>query len=223
MLETWLSTKYPDIKAPAPDPSLGHPSLYQYNTRITESFLAAAQLCPSGDQMNPDVQVGLGVLFFSAGKYQYAADCFSAALDSTVEGALNDQSNVHLLWNRIGATQANMGHYKDAIESYEMALVYRPNFSRARYNLAVVHFNQRRYRDAASSLLHVLTEQSAAEASGKRIVGEGLFEQEKKRKDWQGNLEEMLRKSLMHLGRYDLSENAAEALDIKLISRALGI
>ncbi|KAI9600881.1 hypothetical protein H4Q26_000675 [Puccinia striiformis f. sp. tritici PST-130] len=77
-----------------------------------------------------DVQVGLGVLFYSNSEYERARDCFEAALGVNPED--------FLLWNRLGATLANGGKSEDAIGAYQKALELRPTFTRAIYNLPLL-------------------------------------------------------------------------------------
>jgi peroxin-5 len=98
--------------------------------------------------MDPDVQVGLGVLFYGDEEYDKAVDCFTAAL--------NVRPNDALLWNRLGATLANSGKSEDAIEAYHHALNLKPTFVRSRYNLGVSCINIGCYTEAAQHLLRAL-------------------------------------------------------------------
>ena len=92
-------------------------------------FLTAAREGAAKGTIDPEVQVGLGVLFYSNSSYDQAKDCFEAALQV--------RPNDFLLWNRLGATLANGGNPEDAIEAYQKALELRPTFTRAIYNLSV--------------------------------------------------------------------------------------
>ncbi|CAG8719939.1 2013_t:CDS:2 [Acaulospora morrowiae] len=144
-LERWLATKYPDVvTAAAPmDRTM------DTHTRVTNLFLQAARGAPEGQEMDPDVQVGLGVLFYGGGEHDKAIDCFMSAL--------NVRKDDYQLWNRLGATLANSGRSEDAIEAYYKALELKPTFVRARFNLGVSCLNIKCYREAAEHLLGALS------------------------------------------------------------------
>ncbi|KAK3298928.1 uncharacterized protein B0H64DRAFT_430031 [Chaetomium fimeti] len=176
-LERWLSIKYPAIIAPTDLSSaaeMGFTDRAQLQQRITQLFLAAARLAPDGDHMDPDVQVGLGVLFYGAEQYDKAVDCFQAALHSSELGTSNQQEQVHLLWNRLGATLANSGRSEEAIAAYEKALAIHPNFVRARYNLGVSCINIGCHAEAAGHLLASLDMHKSVETSGREKARELL-------------------------------------------------
>ncbi|PKY12657.1 TPR-like protein [Rhizophagus irregularis] len=143
-LERWLIAKYSNI-------AISNAPMHGVNThsRVTDLFLQAARSAPEGQGMDPDVQVGLGVLFYGSGEYEKAVDCFVTAL--------NTRKDDYLLWNRLGATLANSGRPEDAIEAYHKALDLKPTFVRARYNLGVSCLNIGCYREAAEHLLGALS------------------------------------------------------------------
>ncbi|KAK0632892.1 hypothetical protein B0T14DRAFT_491164 [Immersiella caudata] len=169
-LERWLSVKYPQVIAPQDLSSaaeLGFTDRAQLHERVTNLFLEAARLAPDGDHMDPDVQVGLGVLFYGAEEFDKAVDCFQSALHSSELGATNQREQVHLLWNRLGATLANSGRSEEAIAAYEKALAIHPNFVRARYNLGVSCINIGCHAEAAGHLLAALDMHKSVEKSGR--------------------------------------------------------
>jgi peroxin-5 len=227
-LERWLSVKYPIIASPASlstDADIGFTDRHQLHQKVTDLFIRAAQLSPDAETMDPDVQVGLGVLFYGAEEYDKAVDCFSAALASTESGISNDKSTVHLLWNRLGATLANSGRSEEAIAAYERALSLRPNFVRARYNLGVSCINIGCYQEAAAHLLgalamHRVTEQEGREKAKDILGGDGpgrVTEEELERMISQNqstNLYDTLRRVFSQMGRRDLAERVVAGMDV---------
>ena len=233
-LERWLSIKYPAIIAPselsAPH-QLGFTDRHQLHQRVTEHFIRAAQLSPDGEHMDPDVQVGLGVLFYGAEEYDKAVDCFRAALHSTELGASNRREQLHLLWNRLGATLANSGRSEEAIAAYEEALRLRPNFVRARYNLGVSCINIGCHHEAAAHFLtaldmHELNDQSARQKAREILAGRAAgsatdplpahVEEQLDRIGAQNRsttLYDTLRRVFTQMGRRDLADKVVPGMD----------
>lgn len=235
-LERWLSHKYPTIIDPKEvtgDAELGFTDRQLLHERVTELFIQAAQLSPSGAQMDPDVQVGLGVLFYCAEEYEKAVDCFSAALASTESGSTNQQEQLHLLWNRLGATLANSGRSEEAIEAYEQALTINPNFVRARYNLGVSCINIGCYPEAAQHLLGALSMHRVVEQEGRErareIIGgngapDGLDDERLERmlhisQNQSTNLYDTLRRVFSQMGRRDLADQVLAGMDVNVFRK----
>jgi peroxin-5 len=229
-LERWVAVKYPGVGAPpaqSDGEQLGFTGRAELRGKVTEMFIRAAQLSPSGESMDPDVQVGLGVLFYAAEEYDKAIDCFEAALASTEAGVANARRNLHLLWNRLGATMANGGRSEEAIQAYERALAIRPNFVRARYNLGVSCINMGVLPEAAGHLLGALEMHRVDEDEGKAkaraiVDGEGtgaggsVSEQDIDRLLTQNestNLYDTLRRVFNLMGRRDLSDRVRLGMD----------
>lgn len=145
VLKKWITVKYPDIAAQEKSLMLQDSDPHSV---ITKLFMRAAQLAPSGSNMDADVQVGLGVLFYRNEDFAKAADCFRAALQVRPRDPL--------LWNRLGATLANSSRSEEAIEAYYKALELRPSFVRARCNLGVSCINMGCYKEAAEHLLSAM-------------------------------------------------------------------
>ncbi|RFU34310.1 hypothetical protein B7463_g1988, partial [Scytalidium lignicola] len=229
-LERWLSVKYPTIISTtdlSTDNDVGFTDRHLLHNKVTDLFISAAQLSPDGEHMDPDVQVGLGVLFYGAEEYDKAVDCFSAALASTESGTSNNQDQVHLLWNRLGATLANSGRSEEAIAAYEKALTIRENFVRARYNLGVSCINIGCYNEAASHLLGALAMHKVVENEGREkardILGSGAgdggpTEAELDRMITQNqstNLYDTLRRVFSQMGRRDLAERVVVGMNVE--------
>ncbi|KAG0199301.1 Peroxisomal membrane signal receptor PTS1 [Mortierella sp. GBA30] len=194
-LERWLATKYPDIVA-ANGPPAKSISSWETHGRVTDLYLQAVRNAPAGAEVDADLQVGLGVLFYGSGEYEKAVDCFVAGLKV--------RPGDYLLWNRLGATLANSGRSEDAIEAYHKALEIKPSFVRARYNLGVSCINIGCHKEAAEHLLGAL---SMHQADGDGSGGNGSV-------NVSGNLWETLRRTFMMMERSDLSERAVVGADI---------
>ncbi|XP_046462391.1 peroxisomal targeting signal 1 receptor-like isoform X2 [Daphnia pulex] len=170
-LEDWLrnNPKYGHLTSPSSarvnERERTFTSLVSGDTfnRVQDMYLTAARLQPSQD-LDPDVQTGLGVLLNLSGDFDKAPDCFRAALQM--------KPNDSLLWNRLGATLANGGKSEEAIESYYKALELSPGFIRARYNLAVSCINLGAHREAAEHLVSALLLQARR---SKRVMSDNIW------------------------------------------------
>lgn len=228
-LERWLSVKYPSILDPKdlhPPAEMGFTDRQQLHDKVTKLFIKAAQLSPDGEHMDPDVQVGLGVLFYGAEEYDKAVDCFQSALHSSELGTTNQREQIHLLWNRLGATLANSGRSEEAIAAYEQALSLSPNFVRARYNLGVSCININCHQEAACHFLAALDMHKSIEKSGRskayEILGgsgaaaDGQVDETLDRMSAQnrsGTLYDTLRRVFTQMGRRDLAEKTVAGVD----------
>jgi peroxin-5 len=230
-LERWLSVKYPQIIAPSDlsaAAEMGFTDRAKLHERVTNLFIEAAQLSPDGEHMDPDVQVGLGVLFYGAEEYDKAVDCFSAALHSSELGTSNQRSQIHLLWNRLGATLANSGRSEEAIAAYEKALAIHPNFVRARYNLGVSCINIGCHDEAAGHLLSALDMHKSVEKSGREKAREILGGREAvsdetldamTTQNRSTTLYDTLRRVFTQMGRRDLAEKVVVGVDPEIFRR----
>ncbi|ROV87766.1 hypothetical protein VSDG_09721 [Cytospora chrysosperma] len=227
-LERWLSVKYPQVVSPdnlSNAAEMGFTDRADLHAKVTDLFIEAAQYAPDGEHMDPDVQVGLGVLFYGSEDFDKAVDCFHTALASSELGIANQRNQLHLLWNRLGATLANSGKSEEAIAAYEKALALRPNFVRARYNLGVSCMNIGCYEQAAGHLLAALGMHKTVEKDGREKArellsgagdGAGVSEEHLDRMTTQNRsttLYDTLRRVFTLMSRRDLSEKVVFGVD----------
>ena len=146
---------------------------------------------------------------------------------------MNRQGQLHLLWNRLGATLANSGRSEDAIAAYCKALAENPNFVRARYNLGVSCINIGCYPEAAAHLLGALDLHRVAGEQGmdqaREMVADGsnggagagagpnIADDELERMiqhNESSNLYDTLRRAFTGMGRRDLSEQVGPGMNL---------
>lgn len=229
-LERWVSVKYPQLQnvphgLTGQEEEMGFTDRHRLHEKVTDLFLTAAQLNPEGAEVDCDVQVGLGVLFYGSEDYDKAVDCFTAALNSAAHGTLKREGEEHLLWNRLGATLANSNRSEEAIEAYSRALELRSNFVRARYNLGVSCINLGVHEEAAGHLLGALSMHRVLEREGRDKAAEILRDGEGRdvpdevvegllQQNQSTNLYDTLRRVLGQMGRRDLAERVGPDMDL---------
>lgn len=80
MLLRWLSARYPTFPITGEVWKSLAESAWHSHERVTEAFITLAREQHANGQLDADVQIGLGVLFYTNGQYDRAKDCFEAAL-----------------------------------------------------------------------------------------------------------------------------------------------
>jgi peroxin-5 len=216
-LEQWLKMKYPQVPIPEPDRQTICPSDAQLLGRIKEPFIQAARLSLEEESIDPDVQVGLGVLMFSAELYDMAADCFYAAIQSTEPTTY--QSQQHLLWNRYAACLGNIRQKETmAIQAYEIALALKPNFVKARCNLGVLYHNINQPLMGAKNTLEALLWNKVAGSTTNEIHE---MTGAPKIQDDPMDMYETLRKCCSSMCRWDLAELVGPDMDVQQFKMVL--
>lgn len=196
-LERWISTKYPNVaeQARQQNPSINDEDRFSLNKRVTDLFMKAAQLSPDTASMDPDVQMGLGVLFYANEDFDKTIDCFKAALSIKPDDPI--------LWNRLGASLANSNRSEEAVNAYFKALELKPTFVRARYNLGVSCINIGCYKEAAEHLLSGI--------SMHQVEGTGSLSHNQS-----SPLTETLKRAFLAMDRRDLLEKVKPGMDLSI-------
>ena len=122
-------------------------AMYERQDVLIDCFVEAAQTSP--ENVDPDVQICLGLLYSLSLEYDNAAQCFDAALSKRDED--------YALWNKLGATLANGGRSQEALQAYFQALERKPLYVRARANLGISFLSMKMYLDAAKQFLSALS------------------------------------------------------------------
>ncbi|KAI1311056.1 hypothetical protein EDD11_003563 [Mortierella claussenii] len=206
-LQSWIenSEQYKGVKSAIPG-GLGR-SAQERHEYVTGLFLEAARTNP-GENLDPDVQIALGVLFNVSEEYEKAVDCFRAAL--------NLRPDDYMLWNKYGATLANSHNTASAIEAYFNALNINPSYIRARYNLAIACINLGQHREAAEHLLSALSLQNAGDAARGLMVGSSASgaHPDGGIGGMSQNVWETLKMAMYMLGRNDLAQRCETTRDL---------
>ncbi|KAF9070108.1 hypothetical protein BDP27DRAFT_1324300 [Rhodocollybia butyracea] len=191
MLLRWFRARFPDLPVPEETTKavLTHSS-WDAHDKITELFLGLARQQHSQGLVDPDVQIGLGVLYYTNGEYSLAKDCF--------ESALSQRPNDYLLWNRLGSTLSNGNKPEEALGVYREALQLRPTYTRAIYNVGVACLNIGATKEAVEHFLSALAlqEQTSGETSNQLWI--------------------TLRRALLAMDRTDLAELARREPKVNL-------
>ncbi|KAM3619914.1 uncharacterized protein V6R79_015802 [Siganus canaliculatus] len=180
-------------------PNMGrHDSSLQ--PEVKELFLEAIQ--HNSDNIDPDLQTGLGVLYNLSGEFNKAVEAFNTALSVRPED--------YLLWNRLGATLANGDRSQEAVEAYTRALELQPGFIRSRYNLGISCINLGAHREAASNFLTALSLQRKSRS------------RQQSHQVMSGNIWAALRIALSMMDQPELFQ-AANIGDLDLLMRAFNL
>ncbi|XP_076765464.1 peroxisomal biogenesis factor 5 isoform X2 [Xylocopa sonorina] len=174
------------------------------HAEVKNLYIQAARMNPC-NEIDADVQCGLGVLFNLSNEYDKASDCFQAALQVRPHDSR--------LWNRLGATLANGQKSEEAINAYHHALKLSPGFIRARYNLGISCINLGAYKEAGEHLVVALNQQAA----GRGMQGESFSPKTMSNTIW-STLRLVV--SLMH--KYHLNE-AIENRDLTRLNKEFEI
>jgi peroxin-5 len=129
MLLRWMQARFPDVAVPTETFDALKQSSWHSHARVTDALLGLARAQHERGVIDADVQIALGVLFYTDGKFDLAKDCF--------ETALAERPNDFLLWNRLGSSLSNGSKPEESLGAYRHALGLRPTYTRAIYNVGV--------------------------------------------------------------------------------------
>ncbi|KAJ7188062.1 hypothetical protein C8R46DRAFT_1053535 [Mycena filopes] len=157
MLLRWIRSRFPAHPIPAETvAAVATHSTWDTHSKLTEVFIDLARTQHSRGEMDPDVQIALGILFYTNSEYDRAKDCF--------ESALSVRPTDFVLWNRLGSSLSNGSHPEEALGAYREALQLRPTYTRAIYNVGVACLNIGAYKEAAEHFLGALSMQETSGA-----------------------------------------------------------
>ncbi|CCM01916.1 uncharacterized protein FIBRA_03988 [Fibroporia radiculosa] len=193
MLLQWLRARYPSLDIPEAAWQSLKGAAWNSHEKVTDVFLKLAREQFSRGEMDPDVQIGLGILFYTSSEFDRAKDCFEAAL------AVRPRD--YLLWNRMGSALSNGNKPEEALGAYREALQLRPTYTRAIYNVAVACLNIGALQEAAEHLLGALAMQD--------MSGGAKSDQ----------LWHTLRRVFVQMGRQNLAEMAIPTTDVALFRK----
>jgi len=155
MLLRWLRARFPDHPIPGDVWESLRQTAWHSHERVTEVFINLAREQHAQGALDPDVQVALGVLFYTNNEYDRAKDCF--------EAALSVRPKDFMLWNRLGSSLSNGNHPEAALGAYREALQIRPTYTRAIYNVGVACLNIGAHKEAAEHFLSALAMQDTSD------------------------------------------------------------
>nr|GAT44631.1 predicted protein [Mycena chlorophos] len=181
MLLRWLQARFPTHPIPPETiTAIQTHSTWDTHARLTDLFIDLARRQHMSGEMDADVQIALGILFYTNSEYDRAKDCF--------ESALAVRPKDFTLWNRLGSCLSNGSHPEEALGAYRQALQLRPTYTRAIYNVGVACLNIGAHKEAAE---HFLSGLKMQEAAGQTTSGQ---------------LWQTLRRAFLHMERGDLAE-----------------
>src|SRR5262245_16164749 len=114
-----MRARYPSHPIPEETiQAVGRNSSWDSHGRVTEALLDLARAQHAQNIMDPDVQIALGVMFYTNGEYDRAKDCFSSALATRPKVCRHVYIRLlfltcfvlfqdYILWNRLGSSLSN--------------------------------------------------------------------------------------------------------------------
>lgn len=162
--------------APSPDTAVARKLLQALQAAQTHARMTGAlpgSSLPAADSTSSEISTLLGVLHNLLGGRNAAAAAFQDALSARPQD--------YALWNKHGATLANLGQRAESLSSFSKALLLRPGYARGWLNAALSHHHLQDSRAAAEAYARAL--QAAPRAQ---------------------HIWPLLRMVLARMGRYDL-------------------
>jgi len=158
-LQMWLKANpdYAHIQEsmePPPLPPTGQQGLPQWRLDfVSDMYFKAAKLRLEGDP-DPELQIGMALLYNLCEKYDKAAECFKVALTKRPDD--------YLLWNKLGATLSYCNNNEEAVGAYYIALEGKPTYVRALANLAISYYALSDFTESLKILIVALKLQPTA-------------------------------------------------------------